>query len=123
MRLSNTPLFVRAAVAGGVSGSEGRWQQARIGVEARGCVAREWVCAFGGVDAGYQHDHVIDDLLFTDAMHETNAHDLLLVPRAGLEVGKQIKLRSSLELPYSIRLDEREQVVGIAATAGLAGSF
>jgi hypothetical protein len=56
-------------------------------------------------------------------MRETNAHDLLFVPRVGLEVGEQLKLRSSIELPYSFRLDEREPIVGVALTAGLAGSF
>lgn len=129
-RIGTSPLFAHAQITGGASGSDGSYQQVRIGVEARGCVLADWVCAFGGVDAGYQHDHMIDTPWFwasddggSPPMEEVDAHDLMAVPRVGLELGTPIRLRTALELPFTTRLDTPETRAGVAVSMGLAYAF
>jgi hypothetical protein len=105
-RLGDTPLFAHAQLSAGQSGSDGDYQQMRVGAEARGCVWGERICAFGGLDVGYQHDHVVDQpsLLFSlawedDDTYVATAHDVIAVPRVGFELGGAVKLRTALELP------------------------
>ena len=122
-------------LAVGSSGDEGDYQQVRIGYEHRGCVLNDSLCGFGGIDAGYQHDHIAKrafDWGFGDgptADYVVDAHDLLLVPRAGVEVGHDIRARLSLELPFYRRLDMRmdsdrsDGGVGLSVSAGLGYAF
>jgi hypothetical protein len=129
-RLGHTPLFVRGQMTGGKSGTDGSFVQLRGGVEARGCLFGSLLCAFGGLDAGYQRDHVIDDQLFDNDPVEIDAHDAVLIPRLGLEAGTKIKLRTALELPLYKRLDKNDDNTmdsqagtGLALTFGIAGVF
>lgn len=129
-RMGDTPLFARGQLTGGKSGTDGSFVQLRGGVEARGCAFRNLVCAFGGIDAGYQRDHVIDDQLFSNEQTEIDAHDLVLIPRAGIEAGTKIRLRTALELPLYKRLDQNDDNAmdsqagaGLALTFGVAGVF
>lgn len=123
MRLKSSPLFVRGAVLGGPEDASGSFQQVRAGLEGRGCFAREWLCAFGGLDVGYGHEHAITRPLFSNETMETDAHDFLILPRVGVEAGKVVKLRLALEMPVMERLDEDEDVKGIALTGGLGVAF
>lgn len=103
--------FMRGQLTTGTSGDSGSYMQARIGVERRNCAVREFFCAFGGLDAGYQHDKVSDTpwtLGLGSGPRErfiVDAHDLVVVPRAGVEMGRHIKTRLAIELPFYRRLD------------------
>jgi hypothetical protein len=103
--------FMRGQITTGASGDRGGYMQARVGVERRNCVVRELFCAFGGVDAGYQHDQVDDTpmtfSITTQAVESyvVDAHDLVVVPRAGVEMGRHLKTRLAVELPFYRRLD------------------
>lgn len=129
VRLGESPVFARAQLAGGDAGvlQDGHYQQARAGIEGRTCST--WVCAFLGVDAGYHHESITKEPWFClfscedreTTMHE--AHDLVAVPRVGLEVGKSVRARTSLELPLTTRLDEREGHVGVTLSLGLGYTF
>ncbi len=133
--LAGTHRFIRGQLAFGVSGRVGDYQQVRIGYEHRGCIVHDTLCAFGGIDAGYQHDRVERRLLewgFGDgpsADYMVDAHDLILVPRAGVELGRHIKARLSLELPFYRRLDTHMDAdssdggVGLSLSAGLGYAF
>jgi len=129
-RLGETPLFVRGQMTGGKSGSEGSYTQFRAGIEARGCVAQQFVCAFGGVDAGYQRDHMVERLIFTGENETIDANDLVAVPRAGLEVGRKIRLRSIIEAPLYNRLGAPSEMTtsndrgaGLMLSLAVAGTF
>jgi hypothetical protein len=128
-RLGDSPLFARAQITGGQSGSDGDYQQVRAGVEARGCVMRELLCGFAGVDAGYQRDNMIDQPFWLgDASDRpspdmTEAHDLMAVPRVGIELGAPIRFRAAIDLPVTTRLDERENRVGAVLSLGVGYAF
>jgi hypothetical protein len=132
-RLGDTPWFARAQVTGGASGSDGNYQQVRAGVEARGCLLGGLLCGFAGVDAGYQHDHMMDKPWFnwgcsdtnpcSDRMDEVDAHDLMAVPRVGVELGTPIRLRAALDIPFTTRLDEHETRAGAALSLGVGYAF
>lgn len=103
--------FMRGQLTTGMSGDSGSYMQARVGVERRNCAVRELLCAFGGVDAGYQHD-MVSDTPWTFGLGDgprerfvVDAHDLVVVPRAGVEMGRHIKTRLAVELPFFRRLD------------------
>lgn len=94
LQLSDTPLYIHARYAHGISGGNGSYDQVRVGLEARACSRSEWFCGFTGLDIGYQKDHVISDKFCIkgdsgggceDAHMETLAQDFLVVPRAGIE--------------------------------------
>ena len=132
VRLGDTPLFAHARVTTGASGSDGSYQQLRAGVESRGCIAQGWVCAFAGLDLGYQHDHMIDKPWFwwsgddgsnQPPIMETDAHDLMAVPRVGVELGTPIRVRAALDIPFTTRLDEPETRAGAAVSLGLGYAF
>jgi hypothetical protein len=108
--IQHSRTFMRGQLTSGRSGSAGEYMQARIGVERRNCAVRELFCAFGGLDAGYQHDQTSDTpwSFVSGSMVEqyvVDAHDLVVVPRAGVEVGRHIKTRLAVELPFYRRLD------------------
>lgn len=109
--IGHSRTFMRGQLTSGTSGDSGSYTQARIGVERRNCAVREWFCAFGGVDAGYQHD-MVSDTPWTFGLGSgpverfvVDAHDLVVVPRAGVEMGRHIKTRLAVELPFYRRLD------------------
>jgi len=149
MRLGDSPLFAHGQVAVGKSGS-GAYQQARTGIEARGCITQGWLCGFGGLDVGYQHDHADGAILFGHPQHDlgsdqdfydvfaadelvTDSHDLLAVPRVGIEVGRELRARLVLELPAYTSLDEQDCMssagvrcgngAGLMVSAGLGYAF
>ena len=91
--------------------------------------ANDWFCGFAGLDVGYQFDHMKSDKFCIKgdsgggcegAHMETTAHDFLVVPRAGIEMGKRVKWRTTVELPVSMRLDMKETVTGFVVTTGVA---
>src|SRR5690349_2122074 len=59
-RLGQTPFFLHGQVTTGYSGSDGTYQQVRLGGESRGCALGGLLCAFAGLDVGYQHDNMVD---------------------------------------------------------------
>jgi hypothetical protein len=138
-RLGDTPLFAHAQLSAGRSGSDGDYQQLRVGAEARGCVWREHFCLFTGLDVGYQHDHVVDEPSFlfslawdNDETYVASAHDVIAVPRLGFEVGGPLKVRAAIELPMyktiagDTPMTHNGQVrsgVGALASLGVSYSF
>lgn len=44
---------------------------------------------------------------------------VLVVPRAGVEVGKRVKWRTSVEHPVAMRIDMKETVTGLSVTTGV----
>lgn len=129
LRLSDSPLYLHARYAHGLSGDRGSYDQVRVGLEARKCSSNEWFCGFAGLDVGYQADHVVSDKFCIKgdngggcegAHMETMARDFLLVPRAGVEVGKRVKWRTSVELPVAMRMDMPQTVTGLSVTTGVA---
>jgi hypothetical protein len=130
-RLGDTSLFAHGRVTGGASGSDGDYQQVRAGIEARSCSDSGWVCGFAGVDAGYQHDNMIDAPFFCWSGDNgggcepemTEAHDLMAVPRVGVEVGRSVRARVAFDALLTTRLDERETRGGAALSVGLGYAF
>lgn len=132
LRLGDSPLFAHARYTRGGSGGQGRYDQARVGLEARSCAAGGWTCAFAGLDLGYQYDHVIatDFCIKGDngggcegAHKDYTAHDFLAVPRVGVEIGKRFKLRLGIEVPVVTRLDMEERSRAVVLTAGFGYSW
>ena len=121
-RISGSPLFVHGQMTGGKSGTDGSYAQLRAGVEVRGCMFAGLACAFAGADTGYQRDHMIDKGLSGSGHSEIDAHDLLLVPRAGLEAGSKIKLRAMLEAPLYMRVNGSDGM-DASSGGGIAGSL
>ena len=127
--------FVRGQLTTGKSGDSGSYMQARIGVERRNCAVRELFCAFGGVDAGYQHD-MVSDTPWTLGLGSgpldrfiVDAHDLVVVPRGGVEMGRHIKTRLAIELPFYRRLDSHmdsdpsDGGMGLTVSLGVGYAF
>ena len=135
VRLYESLLFARMLIAGGASGQigadtldYGRFVQARIGVEVRGykTLQNRTAAAFAGVDIGYQYDHPIEKNNRGIITMETNAHDVILVPRIGTDAGLPdipVKVRCALELPISARIDEREMKIGFNLLGGFGFAF
>ncbi|HEV7559095.1 MAG TPA: hypothetical protein VGO00_26660 [Kofleriaceae bacterium] len=69
---------------------------ARLGIELRGCVGYQIVCAVGGVDAGLQHDSY-------NEMSSPGATgiDPVGIVRAGLDLGYKLRVRPAIEIPIS----------------------
>ena len=129
VRAKDSAVFAHAMVAGGDSGFSaegGSFKQIRVGAEGRWCAGEGIACAFVGADVGYQNDHPVtrEWILGGDIM-ETNADDLLLVPRIGTEFGRAVKLRTTLEMPLYTRVDggAQESGYGVQATTGIAFAF
>jgi hypothetical protein len=125
----DSPVFAHVMVAGGDSGFSadgGSFKQLRVGAEGRWCAGEGIACAFFGADVGYQNDHPVtrEWILGGDIM-ETDADDLLLVPRIGTEFGRAVKLRTTLEMPLYTRIDggAQESGYGIQATTGIGFAF
>ena len=129
VRAKDSAVFGHVMVAGGDSGFSadgGSFKQLRVGAEGRWCMGEGIACAFVGADVGYQNDHPVtrEWILGGDIM-ETNADDLLLVPRIGTEFGRAVKLRTTLETPLYTRVDggAQESGYGIQMTTGLGFAF
>jgi hypothetical protein len=123
MRVSDSPIFLRARITGGFNGANGSYQQARVGGEGRGCVARGWVCGFLGLDVGLQHDKLDGEGVFAPSMTYEDNYDALAVPRAGVEVGKAVRVRASFETPLRMALDSGYTGNGAAASLGVGYTF
>lgn len=122
-RIGNSPTFVHGELELGRSGGDGSRQAARVGAELRGCVLRNWACSYAGVDTGLQHQYIDAKDWFSDTAYMGDATDALVVPRVGVELGEQLKLRLGAELPVRIRLDEHDHGAGLALQAGLGFAF
>lgn len=135
VRIRQSLLFGRVMIAGGASGKTGeatldygRFVQARIGVEVRGYRTRQnrTTAVFAGADIGYQYDHPIDKNHAGVTTLDTKAHDVLLAPRIGADVGLPpipVKLRVAFELSIAARIDERELKVGFSVLTGFGFAF
>jgi hypothetical protein len=130
LQLRDLPLFAHAQLAAGNTGTEGSYQAARGGLEARLCVPRGLLCGFGGLDVGYRHDHVVNYPHYVGApsrpagqMTPFDAHDLLAVPRAGLELGAPIRLRAAVEMPMFARVDEAGTGRGLMFSVDMGWAF
>jgi hypothetical protein len=132
--IQHSRTFVRGQITSGISGDSGSYLQARVGVERRNCAVRELFCAFAGADVGYQHDQVSDTpwTFVSGSMYDAyvvDAHDLVVVPRAGVEMGRHIKTRLAVELPFYRRLDSNmdsdssDGGMGLAVSLGVGYSF
>jgi hypothetical protein len=56
-------------------------------------------------------------------MEMVEAHDLMAVPRIGIELGSPIRFRAALDIPVTTRLDEHENRVGAALSLGIGYAF
>ncbi len=122
-RMGTSAVFVRGQLTGGSSGDDtGSFTQMRVGIETRTCTAGRLVCAFAGTDVGYQRDNISNDKEGLGLM-DIDAHDAILVPRAGLEVGTKIRLRTAIEAPLYQRLDASEAHYSDRSGAGLGLSL
>lgn len=133
-RLDDSPLFVRGQITAARSG-EGELYQARVGLETRGCVFAELACAFAGADVGYQrdlseeHPHYFGTGVGSGGSYRyTDSHDVLFVPRAGVELGQRLKLRGTIELPFyrsvvASTMDTEPGGMGVVLSAGVGYAF
>lgn len=115
-----------AAGDSGLSAEGGSFKQLRVGTEGRWCTGEGVACAFFGADVGYQNDHpVTREWILDGDIMETDAEDLLLVPRVGTEFGRNVKLRTTVETPLYTRVDggAQESGYGIQLTTGLGFAF
>jgi len=66
----------------------------RLGIELRGCVGYQIICAVGGLDAGLQYDSY-------NEMSSPGATgiDPQAVVRAGLDLGWKVRVRPAIEMP------------------------
>jgi hypothetical protein len=124
-RLGTTPIFLRGQLSAGQSGGNGSFVQLRGGAETRGCVIREILCGFFGVDTGYQRDNMIAPATMPNVPGKMlSAHDMVLIPRAGAEVGGKIRLRAVVELPLYQRINTgTETWLGANRGSGVVGSL
>jgi hypothetical protein len=97
-RLSDTPLWIHGRFAQGALAEIERdtmnsdFTEARLGLEARGCVLDGIACLVGGVDFGYRHEMFV-------AAHDRDTADLAVaIARLGLDIGgKHLRVRPSIE--------------------------
>jgi len=131
-RWGTGPAWVHAAATWGATGDDqgpGGNLQLRAGLEGRACWWRDVACWVGGLDAGFQHGHWSDR---DDPAHNESSSGLVLIPRAGVDVGgRHLRVRAGLELDYGF-LTQREAnpatdnkairsgIVGIEANLGVA---
>ncbi|MBL9018196.1 MAG: hypothetical protein JNL83_28675, partial [Myxococcales bacterium] len=126
-RISQSSLFVHAMVSGGDGGqlfSGGSYVLARAGLEGRHCFATSVpLCAFLGIDIGRAWDHVEHD--FLSDMSPTDEVGNLVVPRAGLELGRAIRARLAVEAPVYLPVGDPDQSVqaGGAMQLGVGYAF
>lgn len=130
-RLGGSPVFTHARVELGLSGNAGDYEQLRVGVEARACVTRAWVCAAAGVDGGVQRDHLVDwtpsvpAAVYGDPqpVDRFDAIDALVVPRIAVESTTRFRARVALETPLFQQLGGSERSHAVAFSFGGAYAF
>jgi hypothetical protein len=94
---------------------------ARAGIEARRCTANHGVCGFAGTDVGYLYEK-IENRGITPMLDF--AHELVAVPRAGVELGKSfLRLRVTVEVPLYVRVDDSGGGAGLLMGLGYAASL
>ncbi len=121
-RIGTLPLFARGQMTGGKSGDDkGSLFQLRAGIEARGCDAGQWLCLFAGTDAGYQRDHIVHGPQSLEG--DLDAHDLIVVPRAGVEAGGKLRFRAVAELPMFQQLNGSDEMTYSERGTGLVVSL
>jgi hypothetical protein len=120
-RLGDRDVYLRGQLTHGKN-ADGGIDQARVGLEARGC-AQQILCAFSGLDVGYQHDEAHSSFWFTGDEYGYDAHDAVFVPRAGFEIGNDVKIRAAVEMPFRRRFDSHVDSDTTAGGAGLAASL
>jgi hypothetical protein len=114
--LSDTPLWLHGRFAQGIVGPVDQdtmtsdFTEARLGLEARGCLFEGIACLVGGVDFGYRHE------MFISRFEHNNADLAVGIARLGLDLGgKHLRLRSSIETGV-----EQGGWNGLGLTAGIA---
>jgi hypothetical protein len=122
----DSPVFLHAMIAGGDSGfwtHDGSFLQLRVGAEARACTASRIACVFAGIDVGYDHENTgMSGGLLADEM-ATVADDMIFVPRAGFELGHQIRLRTALELPLYPAATDDHATYGVQFMTSIVVAF
>ena len=96
--LSDTPLWLHGRFAQGalleIKGDtmNSDFTEARVGLEARGCLFDGIACLVAGVDFGYRHEMFV-------ATHDHDSSDLVVgIARLGLDIGgKHLRVRPSIE--------------------------
>lgn len=115
-RLGDTPLWLHGRFAqGNLSRIEEKtmssdFTEARLGLEARGCVFAGIACLVAGVDLGYRHEMYVSDF-------GRGTADLgLSTARLGLDLGSpHLRFRPSVETGV-----QQGGWLGLGVTAGLA---
>lgn len=116
----NEWLLVHGMIAGGegvFSADGGMFMQLRAGAEARICTASGRACAFAGADIGYDHEEVYasDGLDLLGPAMDEQLDGIVFVPRAGAEVGREIRLRGTLETPFFTATSDQVGPAGVQA--------
>jgi len=123
-RLSKRPLFARAQIARGIGFGDGSYShdylQGRVGLEYRQRLGVDWLHAYGGVDLGVVRLDEMDEM--TQRVYETDAA-LLVVPRAGIQIGNRLYGRLGAEVPLYVLLTNPGNELGFAFTATFGASF
>lgn len=130
MRLSRTPLFLRAMGNGGrVERSDapgfGSYVEARAGAELRTCSQTGMLCGSVGIDLGlhrsqYRREDLGLDRKPNDPLDETFA-SAMVVPRLTIDGGNRVRVRGLVELQDHYR--ETERVKGVAMSLSLGLGF
>jgi hypothetical protein len=121
LRLGSSPWFVRAQFATGLSAgfqTSGVFTELRGGLEARHCagyVTR--VCVLAGADAGASHDSIgrIDDTSMS-----SSSVTPMIIPRASLEVGNTVRMRTIVEVPM---VGGSDPGTGVTLALGVSTTF
>ena len=101
-RIGTSALWFHTELLGGVEGgvdeptySSSGIQEARGGIEARGCALQGVACIFVGADLAVVREHYMAEY------DSANGVSVLPIGRLGLDVGtKRVRLRPALELGY-----------------------
>ena len=109
LHVADSSFWLRAGLATGVGGQlfasgSGTFLQLRAGAETRSCAWTGALCGMIGVDLGYQrtaftgHDTLSFGEQVSTSDMTTGTRELVAIPRIGLDLGGQIRVRPSLEL-------------------------
>jgi hypothetical protein len=110
-QLPSSPIWLHAMVVDGnasqlLTSGNGTFTQARVGAEAKTCIADGIVCSLFGLDIGYQHVGYSGQTATFDGgdgqMVASDDAGLVVVPRYTLDIGsKYVRVRPGIELPLS----------------------
>ncbi len=119
-RLGSSPWFVRAQFATGLSGglqTSGVFTELRGGLEARRCAGyMTRVCVLAGADAGASHDRIDS----TDDAMPSSSIVPMIIPRASLEVGDTVRMRTIVEVPM---IGGSDPGTGVTVALGVSTTF